>query len=607
MPLRDDLLAPIAGPNPAGAEIRDDPVYAALKDARREDDDAPQGDWQRPRKTADWPLVIRLSGEALATKSKDLEIAAWLTEALLRRDGYAGLTAGLTVLRELVDRYWETLYPPVDEDGNAEWRAGRLEWVGRLDVATKSVPLTPAGHSFLAYKEARAVGYEAECGGDSAKLEARAKAVAAGRLAPEEFDAAVDAAPKAWYKALAGDLEACRAALGALDEAGRAKFGDDYPSYARLQEALDDVGRVARQLLERKLAADPDPVDPAASGVGAGAPAPARAGGERPAAAPAASAPSPIGAPGAGAEPASREDAAARVAAAARYLRRADPTNPAPYLLLRGLRWGELRARGGAPDPRLLEAPPTPLRTNLKTLLLDGRWPELLEAAEGVMASPQGRGWLDLQRYTVTALEHLGREYEHAAAAVVGALRALLADVPQLPAMTLMDDTPTANPDTAAWLRGSVLAAGAGAAPSVALPAAPDAVGANGRARHGSAGEYTLADLRGMRPEKAVELLSRESTRETSERGRFLRQTQLAGVMVDAGLEGVATPILQDLVRQIDAHKLDEWEAGELVAQPLALLYRCLEKVDGSDGAKQELYLRICRLDPPRAIEVARR
>src|SRR5439155_15432396 len=70
MPLREDLLQPIPGSNPAGANLRYDPIYDKIKEARREEEDVDQGDWKRTRKVADWPLVIKLSGEALATKSK---------------------------------------------------------------------------------------------------------------------------------------------------------------------------------------------------------------------------------------------------------------------------------------------------------------------------------------------------------------------------------------------------------------------------------------------------------------------------------------------------------------------------------------------------------
>ena len=79
--------------------------------------------------------------------------------------------------------------------------------------------------------------------------------------------------------------------------------------------------------------------------------------------------------------------------------------------MLRGLRWGEVRATNGRLEPRLLVAPTTPLRSQLKSLLLDGKWQGLLEACELAMAQPCGRGWLDLQRYAILAASQLGKDY----------------------------------------------------------------------------------------------------------------------------------------------------------------------------------------------------
>jgi type VI secretion system protein ImpA len=111
------LVAPISGDNPAGESVRYAGVYDAIQEARRADDELPMGDWQREAKSADWLGVIKLSTEALATKTKDLQIAVWLAEALVKRHGFAGLRDGLRVLRELQETFWDGLYPEV-EDGD---------------------------------------------------------------------------------------------------------------------------------------------------------------------------------------------------------------------------------------------------------------------------------------------------------------------------------------------------------------------------------------------------------------------------------------------------------------------------------------------------------
>ncbi|MGH9816875.1 MAG: ImpA family type VI secretion system protein, partial [Candidatus Acidiferrales bacterium] len=130
MPLPDNLLNPIPGENPGGKNLRYDPVYDKIKEARREEDEAiPQGDWEREVKVADPAQVSKLAIEALSGKSKDLQIAAWLTEACLRRESYSGLTEGLHLLRGMLETFWDHLHPEI-EDGDLELRAAPLDWVG---------------------------------------------------------------------------------------------------------------------------------------------------------------------------------------------------------------------------------------------------------------------------------------------------------------------------------------------------------------------------------------------------------------------------------------------------------------------------------------------
>jgi type VI secretion system protein ImpA len=143
-------------------------------------------------------------------------------------------------------------------------------------------------------------------------------------------------------------------------------------------------------------------------------------------------------------------DAVQAAIAAARFLFRANPSDPVPYLLVRALRWGELR--GAAPEWNgLLAAPPPELRIALRNSAKSADWKGVLGIAEDAMSAPCGRAWLDLQRYTITACEQL--KYETVARCLRSELRLLLTDLPNLVAATLVDDTGTANPDTLSWLR----------------------------------------------------------------------------------------------------------------------------------------------------------
>jgi type VI secretion system protein ImpA len=64
MPLREDLLQPIPGDNPCGANLYYTPLFDKIKEARRQESAGPMGAWEREVKTADYPLVIKLCEEA---------------------------------------------------------------------------------------------------------------------------------------------------------------------------------------------------------------------------------------------------------------------------------------------------------------------------------------------------------------------------------------------------------------------------------------------------------------------------------------------------------------------------------------------------------------
>ena len=216
------------------------------------------------------------------------------------------------------------------------------------------------------------------------------------------------------------------------------------------------------------------------------------------------------------------------------------------------------------------------------------------------MGLPCGRAWLDVQRYAVRACEEVG--YEVIAAAIRAELRALLADYPELPQWSLDDDTPTANAETQNWLKELAPAKPQeGAYPAAQWePAQPQAEGQETQPL--DAQQLALDALRSGRPKEALEILARESAQERSGRGRFQRRIQLAEICMAAGYEQVAYTILHELVEEIERRKLEEWEPPEVVAHPLALLFRCLAKLDRDSEERQKIYARICRLDPMQAL-----
>ena len=596
MPLREDILNPIPGENPSGQNLRYAPIYDKIKEARREDDELAQGAWQYDRKVADWVLVSKLCQEAIATQSKDLQLAAWLCEALLKRESIGGFRFGLTLCRDLIDKFWDTLYPEL-EDGESEQRAAPLDWIStKLLVPVRTVPLCRDGYHSIEYKDSRTVGYE-EGASKEAKA-ARDKALKEGKLAPEVFDKSFAETPKAFYADLEKQFDGSLAVVKELDALCQEKFGAYAPGFGKLSEAFTEVRHVVHALLQKKRETEPDPVEEV--------PAEAAAAGEEGAeAAEGAAAPGfQINLAGrATAEPQDKREAIASVVAAAAVLRKRDPLSPAPYLMLRGLRWGELR---GSSDPIVLEAPPGDLRQQVKALALQNRWLDLLELAEHIMTLPCSRAWLDLQRFVVEACTALGDSYNAIAVAIRSELRTLLRDLPQLLEATLTDDTPAANAETQKWLR-ELLEEPAGSPP---LPGAPHGPAAgDGRApgwQKRFVDPLALAQeaMRAGQQSKAVEILQREVERAPSGRARFLRKMQLAQICMAAGKDPIAQLLLDELAATIDAHKLDDWEDRETIARALVLLMQSSKKIQADAKAKQALFERICRLDPVQAFSV---
>src|SRR5262249_21888547 len=150
--------------SPSGESLRY-VAYDAIQDARAhraEDPSLNQGAWKREVKVANWREVIRLTREALINNSKDLQLAVWLTEALVKQFGFAGMRDGFRLLRELQERYWETLFPEVEE-GDLEGRAAPIDWLNdKLPPSLRGIGLTKSDsgaepYSWLRWQESRSV------------------------------------------------------------------------------------------------------------------------------------------------------------------------------------------------------------------------------------------------------------------------------------------------------------------------------------------------------------------------------------------------------------------------------------------------------------------
>jgi type VI secretion system protein ImpA len=178
---------------------------------------------------------------------------------------------------------------------------------------------------------------------------------------------------------------------------------------------------------------------------------------------------------------------------------------------------------------------------------------------------------------------------------------------------TLADDTPAANAETLQWLEENFLLPGATPPPPPPAqqewiaPPPPERVvseTADGEPAPPDAYDLAMEAAHSGRVEEAFTILSREIAQERTGRARFLRKVQLAQVCLATGNDEIGRPILQELAEEIEQRRLQAWEGPEMIAQPLALLYRSLASAGDSDEERRKLYARICRLDPSRALSL---
>jgi type VI secretion system protein ImpA len=252
----------------------------------------------------------------------------------------------------------------------------------------------------------------------------------------------------------------------------------------------------------------------------------------------------------------------------------------------------------------LLEGPPTALRQYIKKLAIEGKWEELVGAAENAMSLPCSRGWLDLQRFVVDACVGLGSKYAGIVIAIRSELKTLLRDLPQLLETNLLDDTPAANSETQAWLK-ELVAEPATPAPEATLSETPVVENHSAPGWHRKfVDSYDLARqaLRAGQADKALELMKREVDRQLSGRGQFFRKLQLVELCIAAGKSQIAQPMLEDLASVIENNHLEGWEDREVVAKALVTILKHSQRVQADEAEKSRLFQKVVRLDPVQAI-----
>lgn len=320
------FLAPISAERPTGEWLRFDPLYDEIKLLREKDDPTlPQGVWQRELKKADWPAVARLCETALETRSKDLQLAAWMTEAWMNGHGFRGFERGFNVMAGLCRTFWDGVWPALEEDNN-DSRLSPIVWAAdKLALPLKTIPITAAaGEETMSYawRDWEAALY-------------LAKSIKPGAPAPpnaitqSKFLVAVSLTPARRFVELEADIAAAMAAVDDLERALTDQLGiNNAPSLATLRTPLTAMQQfVTRVRTERTDSGElPAAVETTPAGEEVSMTT-TTATDDLPAVTRAIN---------------NRAEAYRRLHEAADYLMRTEPHSPVPYLVRRAITWGNL-------------------------------------------------------------------------------------------------------------------------------------------------------------------------------------------------------------------------------------------------------------------------
>ncbi|TLM77950.1 type VI secretion system protein TssA [Microbulbifer harenosus] len=338
----DTLLQDIAGDLPQGEDIRADrsPTsdYYTIKDARnsaRAAERSAMFDDSDVDLLAPWREVAKTAEKILKEKSKDLEVASWYTEALIRLHGFAGLRDGFQLIERMIGGYWDNLYPEPDEDG-IETKVAPLTGLngdgadGTLLMPIRNADITPegdfGGFAFVHYQQARDADKIVDPDAKAARVETLGYSLA-------DIEQCVQSASAEWAQGLIDTIEEALTSYKSINDALRTSCGQDAPPYSSITSLLDEVLRTTRFIYKSHLETLNAIAAAAAQSGAADDSAPVTAVADSAVALP-------VGAPSGVIN--SREDALMLLEKAAKYFRTYEPHTPLAPGLERLIGWGRM-------------------------------------------------------------------------------------------------------------------------------------------------------------------------------------------------------------------------------------------------------------------------
>ncbi len=244
------ILKPISKDDPAGPSLRYEAIYDDIQKARKAEEDLPQGVWEHSLKESQWDVVMDLALSGLQERSKDLQLALWLTEAWFHNYQAQGLATGLSLCHNLLKTFWDSFHPYSKDD--PEYRVAPLLWFDR--EMSKSMtqlviaPPTDEQEGVLTYWD-----YQSRVLLPAERTDQSDKAEKEKSERVKTFYKRVDATSTEFYVKLQGDLKEARQSLGQIEAMVESAYPDFPGCLMHTRGKLDQIVHFIEQITSKRI------------------------------------------------------------------------------------------------------------------------------------------------------------------------------------------------------------------------------------------------------------------------------------------------------------------------------------------------------------------
>ncbi|SIQ95971.1 type VI secretion system protein TssA [Marinobacterium stanieri] len=270
------LLEPISDECIHGEDLREHPEWSVDFHALRDQRNAIRAQERKVLDlgdlyalAADWQPIKQQCLELLQTRTKDVEILAWLIEASVRIDGFAGLAESLELAETMLERFWGGLHPLPDDEGISATLFPLTGLNGDNGEGTLIMPVRMA--PVLTTHEGEAVStwdYIKSCELAQIQDETRRKRkIEDGTKTVEQWQQLILGRDRDSLRASAHAIDACRKRFSAIDQFLYERCGHDAPPTSAIKnilslawEALSSFAKVDESILQSSTESDSEPV-----------------------------------------------------------------------------------------------------------------------------------------------------------------------------------------------------------------------------------------------------------------------------------------------------------------------------------------------------------